>query len=111
MRDMAKGSAALASNAISSDDMPFSRLGSSKLVSVLAWHLIRPPSYFKGSGENRGTGLKELSGRLRSAKVIFLEVFLDVKWVLWLKNETDRAWKALGMDSVKTIRTIAQLRD
>ena len=64
--ELAKGSAALASNASSSDDIPFSRLGSSAL-SVLHGTLSAPPSYFGVDGENSGTGLKELTGReLRS---------------------------------------------
>ena len=64
---MANGFTALASNASSSDDMPFSRLGWSTLVSVLHGTSSVPPSYFKVDGENRGTGLKELPGReLRS---------------------------------------------
>ena len=55
------------SNAISSDDMTFSRLGSSTLVLVMHGTSSAPPSYFKGNGENKGTGLKELPGReLRS---------------------------------------------
>ena len=73
MGKLAKGSAALASYASSSDDMPFSGLGSSALISVLhgvsVLHGISsaPPSYFSDDGENRGTGLKELTGReLRS---------------------------------------------
>ena len=62
--EWAKGSAALASNASSSDDMPFSRLGSS---AVLHGTSSAPPSYFSADGENRDTGLKELTGReLRS---------------------------------------------
>ena len=61
--DMAKGSAALASNASSSDDMPFSRLGLSRLVSVLHGTSSAQPSYFKVDEENRGAGLKELPGR------------------------------------------------
>ena len=65
--DVANGFATLASNAGSSDDMPFSRLGSPALVSLLHGTSLAPPSYFKVDGENRGTGLKEQPGReLRS---------------------------------------------
>ena len=61
-----KGSAARPSNASSSDDMLFSRLGSSAL-SDLHGTSSAPPSYFNDDGEHKGTKLKELTGReLRS---------------------------------------------
>ena len=55
--ELAKGSAALASNASSSDDMPFSRLGSSALL-VLHDTLSAPPSYFSDDKGKQGSGAK-----------------------------------------------------
>ena len=64
--ELAMGSAALASNASSSGDIPFSRSGSSAL-SVLHSTSSAPPSYFSDDEGKRGTVLKDLTGReLRS---------------------------------------------
>ena len=48
--DMTKGSTALARNASSSGDMPFSRLGLSALISVLHDTSLMSSSCFKGNG-------------------------------------------------------------
>ena len=53
--ELAKRFAALASNASSSDDIPFSRLGSSAL-SVLHGTSSAPPSYFGDNGKKQWNG-------------------------------------------------------
>ena len=58
--DMSKGSAALASNTISSEDMPLSRLGSSTLVWVMhgTWHLVGIALIFQGQQGKQRNGDK-----------------------------------------------------
>ena len=57
--DTAKGSAALASNAISSDDMLFNRLGSYTYIGVgCAWNLIGTTFIFQGHRGKQGNGAK-----------------------------------------------------
>ena len=89
----------------SSDDMPFSRLGSSTLVSGFHGTSSAQPSYFNVGRENRGTGLKELPGRdLRSGvqRLSFLGLLPTPNGSCesnWDWPDTEGSWHGLHQDT------------